>query len=137
MDQIREMGGAHKAIEEGFYQRLIRESASEYQQQIEKGERVIVGLNRFQEEGEKIKIDCFRVEEGVQERVIERLHRLKEERDNDRVRQCLEQLKQAVKGGQNTVPALIECARAYATIGEMCKTIGEEWGFYQEGALWI
>lgn len=137
MDRITEMGGAHKAIEEGFYQRLIRESASEYQQQIEKGERIIVGLNRFQEEGEKIKIDCFRVEEGVQERVVERLHRLKEERDNDRVEGCLEKLKQAVKGGQNTVPALLECARAYATIGEMCRTIGEEWGFYQEGALWM
>jgi len=137
MDRIREMGGAHKAIEEGFYQRLIRESASEYQQQIEKGERIIVGLNRFQEEGEKIKIDCFRVEEGVQERVVERLHRLKEERDNDRVEGCLGQLKQAVKGGQNTVPALLQCAKAYATIGEMCRTIGEEWGFYQEGALWM
>jgi len=137
MDRIREMGGAHRAIEEGFYQRLIRESASEYQQQIEKGERVIVGLNRFQEEGEKIKIACFRVEEGVQERVIERLHRLKEERDGGRVRRCLEILKKAAGKGENTVPALIECARAYATIGEMCRVLGEQWGFYQEGALWI
>ncbi|MBW1999127.1 MAG: methylmalonyl-CoA mutase [Deltaproteobacteria bacterium] len=137
MERIREMGGAHRAIEEGFYQRLIRESASEYQQQIEKGERVIVGLNRFREEGEKIKIDCFRVEEGVQERVIERLHRLKEERDSGRVGRCLETLKKAARDRENTVPPLIECARAYATIGEMCTALGGEWGFYQEGALWI
>jgi len=137
MEQIVEKGGAHKAIEEGFYQRLIRESASEYQQQIEEGERVIVGLNRFKEEGEKVKIDCFRVEEGVQDRVIERLHRLKSERDNDRVGRCLETLKHDISAGKNTVPALIECARAYATIGEMCRVLGEEWGFYQEGALWI
>jgi len=137
IDQIREKGGAHKAIAEGFYQRLIRKSASEYQQEIEKGERVIVGLNRFQEEGEKIKIDCFKVEEGIQERVIERLHRLKRERDNARVKQCLKKLEQDVKAGQNTVQALIECARAYATIGEMCRILGQEWGFYQEGTLWI
>ncbi len=137
MDQIAEMGGAHKAIEEGFYQKLIRESASEYQRQIESGERVIVGLNRFKEEGEKIKIECFKVEEGVQERVIESLRRLNSERDNDRVKKCLGELKKEVRAGNNTVPTLIECARAYATIGEMCKVLGKEWGYYQEGALWI
>lgn len=137
MDQIAEMGGAHKAIEEGFYQKLIRESASEYQRQIESGERVIVGLNRFKEEGEKIKIECFKVEEGVQERVIESLRRLNSERDNDRVKKCLGELKKEVRAGNNTVPTLIECARAYATIGEMCKILGKEWGYYQEGALWI
>lgn len=137
MDQIAEMGGAHKAIEEGFYQKLIRESASEYQSQIESGERVIVGLNRFKEEGEKIKIECFKVEEGVQERVIESLRRLNSERDNDRVKKCLGELKKEVRAGNNTVPTLIECARAYATIGEMCKILGKEWGYYQEGALWI
>lgn len=137
MDQIAEIGGAHKAIEEGFYQKLIRESASEYQRQIESGERVIVGQNRFKEVGEKIKIECFKVEEGVQERVIESLRRLKSDRDNDLVKKCLGQLKKEVRAGKNTVPALIECARAYATIGEMCEVLGQEWGYYQEGALWI
>jgi methylmalonyl-CoA mutase, N-terminal domain len=137
MDQIEKMGGAHKAIEEGFYQKLIRESASEYQRQIESGERVIVGLNRFKEEGEKIKIECFKVEEGVQERVIDSLRHVKSERDNDRVSACLKALENGVHEGNNTVPALIECARAYATIGEMCEVLGKEWGYYQEGALWI
>jgi methylmalonyl-CoA mutase N-terminal domain/subunit len=137
VDEISEKGGANKAIEEGFYQRLIRESASQYQQQIETGERVIVGLNRFREEGEKVKIECFKVEEGVQEKVIGRLHRLKSERDNDRVNRCLQELAREVRAGHNTVPALIECARAYATIGEMCRVLGSEWGLYQEGALWI
>jgi methylmalonyl-CoA mutase N-terminal domain/subunit len=137
MEEIATKGGAHKAIEEGFYQRLMRESACKYQQEIEDGDRVIVGVNRFNDEGEKVKIDCFRMEDGVQERVIERLHRLKSERDNERVERSLEALRHDVCAGKNTVPALIECARAYATIGEMCTVLGKEWGFYQEGALRI
>jgi methylmalonyl-CoA mutase N-terminal domain/subunit len=137
MEKIEERGGAHKAIDAGYYQKLIRESAGEYQQQIDRGERVIVGLNKFVEEGEKVKIECFKVEEGVQERVIEKLHRLKTERGNDRVRQALKTLQQDVRAGKNTVPALLECAKAYATIGEMREVLGREWGYYQEGALWI
>jgi methylmalonyl-CoA mutase N-terminal domain/subunit len=137
MEEIAQKGGAQKAIEEGFYQRLIRESASDYQQQVEKGERVIVGLNRFQEKEEKLKIECFKVEEGVQERVIERLHRVKSERDNQEVERALSNLDRAVSNGENTVPALIDCAKAFATIGEMCRVMGKTIGYYQEGASWI
>jgi len=137
MEAIANKGGAQKAIEEGFYQMLIQKSASEYQQQIENGERVIVGLNRFQEEEEKIKIQSFKVDEEVQERVIERVHRLKSERDNKEVERCLRNLDREVRLGKNSVPALIDCAKAYATIGEMCQVLGKKWGFYQEGASWI
>jgi len=137
MEEIEQKGGAQKAIDEGFYQRLIRESASDYQQQIEKGERAIVGLNRFQEKEEKLKIECFKVEEGVQERVIERLHRVKSERDNQGVERALSNLDRAVSNGENTVPALIDCAKAFATIGEMCRVMGKTIGYYQEGASWI
>ncbi len=137
MGTIEEKGGAHKAIEEGFYQRLIRESAGEYQQQIEDGERIIVGLNRFNEDSEEVKIECFKVEEGVQDRVIETLNDVKSERDNAEVSRCLKSLEKEVKAGGNLVPALIECAKAYVTIGEMCGVLGKEWGYYQEGALWI
>jgi len=133
MEEIAHKGGAHKAIEEGFYQRLIQESASKYQQQIETGERVIVGLNRFQEKEEKVKIECFKVEEGVQERVIKRLHLLKSERDIKEVERCLRNLDREVRLGKNSVPALIDCAKAYATIGEMCQVLGKIWGYYQEG----
>ena len=137
MEEIANKGGAQKAIEEGFYQMLSRQSASEYQQQIEEGERIIVGLNRFQEEDEKIKIQSFKVEEGVQERVIERLHRLKSERDKKEVERCLRNLDREVRLGKNSVPALIDCAKAYATIGEMCQVLGTIWGRYEEGAAWI
>jgi len=137
MEEIGKRGGAQKAIEDGFYQMLSRKSASEYQQEIEKGERIIVGLNKFREEKEKIKIDCFKVEEGVQKRAIEKLHQLKAERNNGEVERCLRQLDQEVRRGKNTVPALIDCALAYATIGEMCRVLGKTWGFYGEGARWI
>jgi methylmalonyl-CoA mutase N-terminal domain/subunit len=137
IEQIRQKGGAQQAIEEGFYQMLSRKSAGEYQSEIEKGERVIVGLNKFREEKEKIKIDCFKVEEGVQGKVIEKLHRLKAKRSPEEVARCLGRLEQEVRLGKNAVPALRDCALAYATIGEMCQVLGKIWGFYHEGARWI
>ena len=137
MEEIADKGGAQKAIEEGFYQMLSRRSASEYQQQIEKGERIIVGLNRFQEKEEKLKIQSFKVDEGVQERVIDRFNRLKSERDNKEVERCLSNLDREVRLGGNSVPPLIDCVKAYATIGEMCRTLGNIWGLYKEGASWI
>lgn len=137
MDEIANKGGAEKAIQGGFYQQLSRQSASETQQQLEKGERVIVGLNRFREEDEKIKIKCFKVDEGAQERVIQRLHNLKADRDNDEVKKTLNNLDREVRLGKNSVPALLACVKAYATIAEMCRVLGHIWGHYQEGSTWI
>ena len=69
--------------------------------------------------------------------MIEKLNDVKSERDDAEVRRCLKRLEKEVKAGRNLVPALIECAKAYVTIGEMCGILGKEWGYYQEGALWI
>lgn len=129
-------GGAQKAIEDGFYQNLCRESAGEYQQEIENGERIIVGLNKFHEESPKLKISTFKVEEGGQERCIERLKKVRAERDNTSVEQCLRRLEDDVRTGKNTVPALIECAKAYTSIGEMCQVLMRIWGEYKEGGSW-
>ena len=137
MEEIEGKGGAQKAIEEGFYQMLSQKAASEYQQQIEKGERVIVGLNKFREEGEKLHIECFKVDEGVQEHCIQKLHQVKAERDQARVEEALRRLEADVRRGKNTVPALIDCAKAYATIGEMCTVLGKVWGYYEDSAAWI
>jgi methylmalonyl-CoA mutase N-terminal domain/subunit len=137
MEQIRQKGGAQKAIEEGFYQMLSRKSASAYQQEIEKRERIIVGLNKFREEKEKVKIDCFRVEEGVQGKVIQKLNQIKTERNKGEVEKSLRRLDQEIRLGKNSVPALIDCALAYATIGEMCQVLGNIWGFYHEEAKWM
>jgi methylmalonyl-CoA mutase N-terminal domain/subunit len=137
MDEISQKGGAQKAIEDGFYQRLSREAANEYQQAIEAGRRVIVGLNRFREEDEKVKIQPFRVDDNVQASVIEKLERIKSERDPRTVKRCLEQLARDARQGKNCVPALIDCAQAYATIAEMCTVLSDIWGTYQEQAIWI
>ena len=137
MQQIADKGGAQKAIEAGFYQGIIRKAAGEYQKEIEKGERVIVGLNRFVDDKHKMKIESFKADEGVQARIIQKLHELKSKRDNEKVCASLSALEQDVRAGKNTVPALIDCARAYATIGEMCQVLGGVWGTYKEGASWL
>jgi methylmalonyl-CoA mutase, N-terminal domain len=137
IEEIEKQGGAQKAIEAGFYQKLMRKAAGEYQQEIEKGERVIVGVNRFKEDKQKLKIESFKAEEGVQERLIHRLRSLKSSRDNEKVQNCLGKLEQEASLGKNTVPALIDCVRVYATIGEMCQVLGKVWGIYQEGATWL
>ena len=137
METIAARGGAQKAIEEGYYQLQCRKSASDYQQQIEKGERVIVGVNKFQEKDEQVEAQSFKVEEGVQERIIENLLHLREGRNNDEVDRCLRNLENDVRAGKNTVPALVECVKAYATIGEICKVLGNIWGYYTEGASWM
>jgi methylmalonyl-CoA mutase N-terminal domain/subunit len=137
MAEIAAKGGAQKAIEEGYYQSLCRKSASEYQQQIENGERVIVGLNRFQDDDEVIDAESFKSEEGVQERIIEKMQQLKTDRDNAEVTRCLEILENDIRAGRNTVPALIDCVKAYTTIGEMCRVFGGVWGFYREGSSWM
>ncbi len=137
MAEIESKGGAQKAIDEGFYQHLCRESANQYQKEIESGERVIVGLNRFQNEDEEIKIQPFRVDEEVQARVIDRHRRLKAERDQGQVEAALSRLDRDVQDGKNTVPALIQCAESYATVAEMCSVLGRIWGRYQEQSIWV
>jgi methylmalonyl-CoA mutase N-terminal domain/subunit len=137
MEEIKAKGGAQKAIEEGYYQAHCRKSASEYQQEIESGERIIVGLNRFQDEGDVVDAESFKSEEGVQERIIEKMQQLKADRDNEEVSRCLGILESDIRAGKNTVPALIECVKAYATIGEMCRVFGAEWGYYREGQSWM
>lgn len=137
MEEIASKGGAQKAIENGVYQGYCRKSASEYQQQIESGERVIVGLNKFQDDDEVIDAESFKSEEGIQERIIAKMQQVKTDRDNDEVKRCLLRLEEDVRAGKNSVPALIDCVRAYATIGEMCQVLGNIWGYYREGASWM
>ncbi|NNG01211.1 MAG: methylmalonyl-CoA mutase [Desulfobacteraceae bacterium] len=135
MADIEKMGGAQKAIDAGHYQMLIRKSASEYQQQIEAGERIIVGLNKFRDEDANINVDSFKIDEELQKKVIADLHHLKEERDDVRVKLSLNKLDQVVRSGDNTIPALLECVRSYATIGEMCRIIGNHWGYHEGGGF--
>jgi len=130
IDKIDEFGGAASAIEQGFIQREIQDSAYRYQREIEKGERVVVGVNKFQVEEESPK-DLLRVDPVVRVSQIERLKRLKSERDNARVKNILSELKNAAEGKDNLMPIIVDAVKAYGTLGEICDALRDVFGEYQ------
>ncbi|MGO9395370.1 MAG: methylmalonyl-CoA mutase [Desulfobaccales bacterium] len=134
IDQIGRMGGAVAAVEQGFVQREIGASAYRYQLEIEKGERVVVGLNRFQVKGEE-KIPLLKVAPEMEERQRARLKELRETRDNAEVTQTLAQLKTAAQGADNLMPPVLNAVKALATLGEICNTLREVFGEYEAPAL--
>ncbi len=131
IDKIDELGGAASAIEKGFIQREIQDSAYRYQREIEKGERVVVGVNKFQVEEESPK-DLLRVDPVVRLSQIEGLKRLKSERDNGRVTGILGELRKAAEGNDNLMPIILDAVKAYATLGEICDILREVFGEYRQ-----
>ncbi|MCD4691540.1 MAG: methylmalonyl-CoA mutase family protein [Calditrichales bacterium] len=130
--KIDELGGVVAAIEKGFFQKEIARAAYQYQREIENNERIIVGINAYKDENEKIEIPILQVSPEVEKKQIERLKKLKKERDNAMVQSCLADLKNAAQGDTNIMPILVECAKAYATVGEMINTLKEVYGEYVE-----
>ena len=130
-EKIDAMGGAIKAIEAGYIQGEIAESAYQYQKEIEKKKRIIVGLNQFQIEEQPLK-DILRIKPEVEQYQKEKLSRVKKERDNGKVKQTLAVLKKAAQGTENVVPPIFEAVKAYATIGEISDTLREVFGEYRE-----
>jgi methylmalonyl-CoA mutase N-terminal domain/subunit len=130
-DAIDRLGGMVGAIEEGFPQREIADSAYRFQQAVEQKQRIVVGVNRFVEDEDR-GVPLLYIDEAAAARQIERLHTLRHDRDNGRVRAALDDLKRAAEGTANTMGPLLDAARAYATIGEMCDALREVWGEYVE-----
>jgi methylmalonyl-CoA mutase N-terminal domain/subunit len=131
--RIDEIGGALVAIEAGYVQREIQESAYHYQKAIETQERIVVGVNRFQV-AEDHKPDLLRVDESVQAAQIERLRQLRAERDNHAVERALVALQDAAAGDENLLPFIIRAVEAYATTGEICGVLRRVFGEYQASA---
>jgi methylmalonyl-CoA mutase N-terminal domain/subunit len=133
-DKIDAMGGMIAAIERGYPQREIQESAYQYQKAVERGEKIIVGVNDFvvQEEPD---IPILHIDETTADVQRDRLRRLRAERDTANVRRALEVLKDGARGNANTMPLIVECVRAYATLGEICSALKEVFGEYQEPAI--
>jgi methylmalonyl-CoA mutase N-terminal domain/subunit len=127
--QIDDLGGAATAIEKGFVQREIQESAYRYQRAVEQGERVVVGLNKFQVKEPKPS-NLLRVDPAVRDMQMEKLARLRESRDNGKVQAALAVLKKAAQGTENLMPPILEAVRAYATLGEICDTLRGVFGEY-------
>ncbi|MGB9724045.1 MAG: acyl-CoA mutase large subunit family protein [Chloroflexia bacterium] len=128
--EVERLGGAVPAIEQGFVQKAISESAYAYQKAVESGEKTVVGVNRFQME-ETLQIDLLRVDEAVQQEQIERLKRLRAERDNAAVQHALDELEAAARGTENLLYPMKEALRRYATLGEVCGVLRQVFGEYR------
>ena len=131
-DEIEKRGGVLNCIEEGYFQKEIARSAYIYQQEIEKKERIIVGVNDFVETDEKIEIPLLIIDEKVAKDQLVSLNKIKSGRDNDRVKTTLTELKRVAEAGENHMPALIDCVKAYVTEEEITSTLREVYGEYVE-----
>jgi methylmalonyl-CoA mutase N-terminal domain/subunit len=139
--KIEEMGhgsileGVLVGIENGFFQREIAQAAYEYQKQVESGEQIIVGVNKYvMPQDEKAKVNILRVDPEVQRRQIERLKRVRAERDNRAVKRALERLEEAARSRENTMPYILEAVKAYASVGEIMEVLKKVHGTYREPA---
>ncbi len=131
IEKIDGAGGVVRCIENGFIQRQIESSAYEYQRGIESNERIIVGVNRF-EENEKNRPPLLRVDLAVEAAQIGRLSQVKEKRDNETVAATLARVEEAARGSENLMPVLLEAVKAYATLGEICNVLRRVFGEYRE-----
>ena len=131
IEKIESMGGAIKAIEAGFMQNEILNSAYAYQRAIENKDLVIVGLNEFVTEEEPLR-DILKIDPEVERYQREKLARIKEERDLNRVKRALEALREAAEGNGNIVPPVLDAVKAYATVGEISDTLRGVFGEYRE-----
>ena len=132
--KIDSMGGMVAAIEKGFPQREIQDSAYHYQKAVERGDQVIVGVNKY-EMDENSSIPILAIDESVRAHQIERLDKARAKRDGGAIQNALEKLKGAAENMENTMPATIEAVREYATLGEICSALRDVYGVYEEPAF--
>ncbi len=132
--RIDEMGGMIAAIEKNFPQREIANASYQYQQAVERSEKLIVGVNAFASDREE-PIEILQIDRGAQVHQAGKLAALRQKRDNIRVRACLDALKRTAEGDGNAMPDILDAVRAYATLGEICEALREVFGSYQETSL--
>ncbi len=132
--RIDEMGGMIAAIEANFPQREIANASYEYQKAVEGRQKIVVGVNAFQSDGEDA-IEILQIDQRAQEHQASKLAALREKRDNSRVRASLDALRRAAEATENTMPSLLDAVRAYATLGEICDALRGVFGSYQETSL--
>jgi len=130
IDKIDEMGGATSAIQKEFYQKEIADSAYRYQREIESKQRIVVGMNKFVTDA-KVPIKILKVVPEAEKRQIERLRKVRAERNGKKVKDALEKLRKAAEGKENLMPYLFEAVKAYATNGEISDTLRAVFGEYK------
>ena len=131
---IDRRGGMVAAIEEGFPQREIAEASYTFQQAVERREKSIVGVNDFVQEDEP-PVPILYIDDTTADIQLTRLEQLRQSRDTDAVKRSLDALRTTARGQGNTMETLLECVRAYATVGEMCDALRDVWGEYEEVPL--
>jgi methylmalonyl-CoA mutase N-terminal domain/subunit len=131
-ERIEELGGVIPAIEQNFMQREIAEASFTYQSEVERGERVVVGVNRYAQEEEQ-PIELLRIDPALEQKQIERVQAVRERRDTAAAEAALARLKEdAAHDGRNLMEPIIDASRAYVTMGEMCDALREVWGTWRE-----
>ncbi|MBT3251051.1 MAG: methylmalonyl-CoA mutase family protein [Candidatus Marinimicrobia bacterium] len=133
--KIEDLGGVIPAIEQGYIQREIADSASEYQKLLDSKQRIMVGVNEFIKKDEKIEIPILEIGADVEEKQLAKTRALRKSRDNDKVKISLDKLSNACKGDQNVMPLLIDAANAYATLGEMVDAMKSVFGEWTETSV--
>jgi methylmalonyl-CoA mutase N-terminal domain/subunit len=129
IERVDELGGAVAAIEAGFVQAEVEAAAFRWQQEVEAGERVIVGVNRFLE-GDEEPIELHRLDPEIERRQLERIARVREERDSPAAERALAEVRRVAEGDGNLLPPMREALRARCTVGELCGALREVFGTY-------
>ena len=134
-DRIDAMGGMVEAVEKGFPQREIQDSAYQYQKALERGDQTIVGVNKYAMEDEPQQVPILVIDENVRHHQVERLEQARARRDATAVERTLDAVRKAAQSGENTMPATIDAVREYATLGEICSALRDVYGIYEEPAI--
>jgi methylmalonyl-CoA mutase N-terminal domain/subunit len=132
LSRIDQMGGIIRAVEQQFPQKEIGESAYRFQREVERGERLIVGVNALRADQEE-SVNLLKIEERVTEEQMARLRQVRAERDEQAVRTRLAEVEQAARSTENLMPPVLAAVNAYATLGEICDVFRKVWGQYREG----
>jgi methylmalonyl-CoA mutase N-terminal domain/subunit len=134
-EMIEAQGGVVRCIENGFFQREIANAAYQYQLELDRKEKIIVGVNDFVEENEEIEIPILKIEKEVEEKQVKRLKDMKASRNQEDVKKSLGELKKSAHDGTNLMPKVLECSRHYVTIGEMVNEMKDVFGVYVEDVI--
>jgi methylmalonyl-CoA mutase N-terminal domain/subunit len=135
IQKIDDMGGMLAAIEKHYPQQEIADAAYNYQKQVDENQRVVVGVNKYAME-EEIPVEILEIDEELERLQIEKINRIKNERDNKKVRENLERLEQACAGNENVMEPIVEAVKAYATLQEVCDVFRKVFGEYRDPGIY-
>jgi methylmalonyl-CoA mutase N-terminal domain/subunit len=135
LDKIKDMGGMLSAIEKGFIQKEIQESAYSYQKQIENNQKQVIGINKYKPEQDRLSFEIYHPPKELEESQIKKLKKIKNSRSEKKLNSSLKSLKKAAESNENLMPFIFNCVKEMATIGEITSTLKETYGTYRENLI--